>query len=143
MNNSAQKDQGDEHGGIVGSGECSSSPGPARRDYLKSTARVGVSATLAHFVLLGGRNNKVLADSDNCPTFVSSDDNCDPHPNHWDWDECKPAVASPWSPEIGDECGNTSGGQTEPDECQTAPHNEAMGDECSPRPGSPGDVQYP
>lgn len=113
---------------------------PTRRDLLRKSGKVGISATLAHFALLGGRQNTVLATNDDCPTYVSSDDNCNPNPNNFDFDACKPAstnTSGGVDPEVGDSCSPTQ----DPDTC-ARPYSPAYGDECNPA-GSSDDVAPP
>jgi len=87
-----------------------------RRDFIKRAGDIGITAGLAHFLLIGG-SAKAWASPDACPNYNN--------------DVCQPSASNPdtcRADNYGDECPN--GGNAE-DVCP-APYTPAAGDVCSP-----------
>lgn len=103
-----------------GQNEDSAPDAPStRREYLKSAGKLGVGASLAHFLLIGGAQNRAFADEDACYNLVG--------------DVCQPSDDNPdlcgTDAITDDECVNGSGTGGDSDWCNS-PFTAASGDVC-------------
>lgn len=101
-----------------------------RRAFIGKMARAGGLAGLAHFLIVGGKLQKVLASADNCTTYPwqSPQDACYPTRDN-NPDVCV-LQYNPPTAEVGDECAPSKG---DTDQCHVErsvnPAYE-LGDEC-------------
>lgn len=104
-------------------------PPVARRDFIRKATQLGLSAGLSHFLLVGGKPQRVFAAADECPDSHASADICEPTDSNPD--KCQtPTLTSDWDSCI----------ENDPDECLNVgnpPQYPTSGDQC---PGCQGDA---
>ena len=110
------RDEQRPYGGLVEqSGQPSvpeeaSPPSVPRRDFIRKAGQVGLSAGLAHFLLVGGRPQKAFAVADECPDTAPSTDTC--YPSQGNPDKCQRPKSDFQGESDQDTCD-----ETDPDDC--------------------------